>query len=605
MHIYCHFITIALLFTFFSNFTRQTRATKTFIPITPKTAVILPSKEEPHQNNITTASIKTFKQLHDDIAAMPSNKVIAPDGIFTDYFIEFVQDNVKKSELSSKFASALFEVGMNLHAPLSDNDSFNTRMLQRAAQQIQTIVADAKPSLLTQAPSSAEATIAEPVEDNSNRYTDATNMELKDEEKNISTIQKQQPKQSTPLKPKNPGVQPIESPAKKPAMQPDAPKMVQPIELPEKKVITEPDTRMTSRPIESLINSRNSYTDPKNDAKNGVPMKRSVVGLKNSLNMGSPVGTQRRLGLKSWQKLSGPEGLKEFRRDSLTQPMESFYADAKMNQDWLKKALSIVLADAKLTTKNKAQIQHELISNATELMREFLHKNDIKSNLWNIFLENATQQVVSFMNNQLLHDQKQQPLLPKSKSAHVEPLAVQSKVPASEPKQKSIQKPERDPALPLWISADYTLIIKEFEIEMLKYIFKNHNADEKTIFTHFAQKLPKNIKNKEIILNAIKLIIKNTFQEPVHPLPALEQPKKMPIQENASKKELPNWIDSEGFTILQAALIHEIMNYFAQNTDADNDAIFNHFRAQLPSEMPSKKLIEAQLKAIIKTLFTP
>ena len=91
------------------------------------------------------------------------------------------------------------------------------------------------------------------------------------------------------------------------------------------------------------------------------------------------------------KNLSGPAGLKEFRKQSTNEPIEAFYDNSKVSPQWLARALQIVLAGQPLTTRNKEQMQGELVGNATELMRELLHKNHVANNAWHTFLENAGQ----------------------------------------------------------------------------------------------------------------------------------------------------------------------------------------------------------------------
>jgi hypothetical protein len=300
------------------------------------------------------------------------------------------------------------------------------------------------------------------------------------------------------------------------------------------------------------------------------------------------------------QKLSGPAGLKEFRKQSSNKPIEAFYAHSKVSLQWLTKALHIVLGDQPLTTRNKKQIQHELVGNATELMRELLDKNHIASNAWHTFLENVTQQVIDFMNNQSLQDQKQLPTsLPQTKTPHIEPSAPQAKIPAFEPQPKSAQKPDIDPRLPSWITSQHTLAIKDLEMEILRYIFENQQASQEIIEQHFIEQVPKNIKIREILINGIKATVGKILQEPLEPELSLEV-SQTSTQKTSSKNKLPYWIDAKGLNIKPSKLDQEIAKFIAGNMNADNDDIANHFINLIPQDMPHKRVIERQIRDTIE-----
>lgn len=484
-----NFITIILVCTYFCITSRAIEIKKPVVPTKNISSAYVATNNKLTEEPIVQSSKKTYKQLRDDIAAMKPHMVIAPDGILTDYFINFVQNSAKKSEMSDLFIKALLEAGMSLHAQFNENNTFALRTIQRNSQQIKT---------MTSAPS------AEPI----------------------------QQKSPQPIKPKNESPQPFFSEPKKPHKEPD------------------------TKPV-----------------KNTPP-------------------------------LSGPAGLKEFRKQSLNQPLEAFYANSTVNPQWLHKALQIVLASQPLTSHNKEQIQRELLGNATELMRELLHKNHIAGTAWNTFLENVEKQVITFINNQPLANQKQLPAPIAPKKPHTEPSTDYAKIPSLEPEQKTAQKPDIDHNLPQWISSDYTLISKDFEIEMLNYIFKNQHAHEENILNHFIAQLPQNMKNRDSIIKAIKIIIKSALQEPDKPSKSAETGAQRPTAATISPKNLPNWIDHERFDIIRTALIHEIMNYFSKNSDADNDTILNYFINQLPPHMPDLKFIKVQIRAIIDTVFT-
>ena len=380
-----------------------------------------PVKNQPATQSPIASSVKTYKQLRDDIAAMNSNLVVAPDGIFTDYFINFVRENVQKSQLSGIFARALLEAGMNLHAQLNEDKAFTIRALQRNTQQISDIINSLKPKL--------------------------------------------------PARPSaNNTVVPSQLPAK-PQEQHPAPPSVQ----------TKPQPTTQTQPQSPSL----EYT----------------------------------------KNLSGAEKLKEFRRKSTNQPLETFYENSKVSPQWLSQALHILLDGQPLTMRNKEQMQGELIRNAVTLMQDLLYKYHITGDAQRTFLENVQQQVIAFMDNQRLQDQKQlPPSVPKTKTPHSEPLSPQPKKPVSEPQPKKPTESGQNSGTPTWLSPQQTLIIKELEIEILRYISQNQDASQEAIEQHFAQQVPMHIKHREILTNGIKATVGKMFQEPLEPEPTRQTP---------------------------------------------------------------------------------
>lgn len=465
---------LILLFTSLSTTTINGKSISTSSKtVTPPAPLI--KKDTPVKTAIDL-SAQTYKQLHHHIAAMKPESVISKDNMLSDYFINFVKDNVKKSNLPLIFAQALLEMGRNLHMQFSGDNKQALQTLQKSNNQIQNILNTLKPVTQTEKP--------------------------------------------------KPPVKPVE----------------------QKK------------------------------------------------------------------ELSGIEKLHELRKQSATQPLEKFYSQATVNQQWLEKALNLVLNGKPFTTQNKQVIQGEMVGNATELTRELLQKNNITGQTRSIILESVEKQVITFMNNQPLADQKQQqqtpavqPSLPIAvKKPSQQPATPEPKKTVVEPIKKPIpaeQKPETIIQLPQWISKEHTLVVKEFEIAMLDYVFKHQDATEENILHYFVQQLPAQIKNKEVIVNGMKAIIAKTFKESETPLPAIpEKPQPSPAMQ-ISKKKLPSWIIAESFNIARVALKEQIFNYFAQHPNADNDEIFNHLIQQLPDDIPDKKIIHAQVRAIIDSYF--
>lgn len=462
-------ITITLLFTSLSTTTiigkSISTSTKTVAP------PALPTKKDTSQKIITNIPAQTFKQLHDHIAAMKPEDVISKDNILSDYFINFVKDNVKRLNLPLIFTQALLEMGIHLHAQFSNDNKQALETLQKSNVQIQNILNILKPVTQTEKP--------------------------------------------------------------KP-------------------------------PVE-------------------------------------PVGQKK--------ELSGIEKLQEFRKQSATQPLEKFYSQATINQEWLTKALNLILNGKPLTTQNKQGIQGEMVGNATELARELLHKNNITGQPRSIILESVEKQIITFMNNQLLADQKQQqqippaqlflPIAPKKLSPQPTMPEPEKNVvePIKKPTPLAEQKPEIILQLPAWITKEHTLTIKKFEIEMLSYIFKHENATQEEVVSYFAQQIPLQIQHREIIINAIKVIVAKNFEEFEASASSSEQ-STTPSSVTKIEQKLPLWIDIE-----YDQLVNEIMNYLNRHPDASNDAIFNHLMKQLPSSMPDKKLIEQQVRTVIKRIF--
>jgi hypothetical protein len=505
---------------------RQIKTRKIFPAPQTRSIPSLSTNDKPSPQYPSSPSTKTYKQLLDDIAHMRADRIVAPDGIFTDYFITFVKDNAEKSQLSDIFTKALLEAGMTLHAPLSENNTFTERILKRNSEHIQNIINSLKPAIAQ----------------------DVAEKQLSQEQKNSPITQLEPVKQQLstptpqPVKSKEPNPQPTPSEPKKPIFE-QSPKLIK-------------QKEQTSQPI---------------------PQKSRPV-----------------------EKFSGPAGLKEFRKQTVNEPLKTFYSEGKINREWLIKALDILLAGQPLTSKNKEQMQGELVGNATELIREVLHKNQIASNLWNLFLEDIKKQTIAFINSQPLSDQKQlsQPTLP-AKTPQTEPMISRPKKPTSEPQPKTPQKPDKNPSLPDWMTPENTLIIKELEIEILRYIFENPKASQETITQYFTQQIPKNIQTREILINGIKATIGMLEQEPLEPNISAKEPQIIP-QKTSSKDTLPYWIDPKHFNIKPSKLDQEIAQFIATNMDADTDAIANHFIGLIPHNISRKKLIESQIRATIE-----
>lgn len=521
-----------ILCTFFSITARpvKTRIPLTATKITPVSS--LPIHEKYVPESPTISSIKTYKQLLDDITKMKSDMVVAPDGIFTDYFITFVKDNAEKSQLSDVFTRALLEAGMSLHAQLNGNDAFILRALKRNTQQVGDIMNPLKPATTQEQPQGQQTTSA---------------MQLEQSQQQLPKPKESSSEPSAPRS-KTPAAEPKQQPLKSKEPSP------QPIASQPKKPLTEPNIKSIPQPKPS---------EYKKD-------------------------------------LSGSAGLKEFRKQSINEPLKTLYSDGRINTEWLIKALHIVLSGQPLTSKNKEKIKGELIGNTTELIREILHKNQIAGHLWNLFIEDVKKQTIAFMDNQPLSDQKQISLPTLStKTPQKEPIASRPKTPVFEPQPKMPQKPDRDPSLPDWMTPRNTLIIKELEIEILRYIFENPQVNQEIIAQHFIQQIPKNIKTKEILINGIKAIVGKTLQEPLEPnIPAKEP--QVTLQKSSSKDKLPYWIDAKGFNVRPSDLDKEIATFIATNMDANNDDIANHFIDLIPHDMSHKRLIERQIRDSIE-----
>jgi hypothetical protein len=316
-------------------------------------------------------------------------------------------------------------------------------------------------------------------------------------------------------------------------------------------------------------------------------------------------------------QLKGIADLQNFREQSATKPMDNFYANNKISTQWLEKALRLVLDGAPLTSHNKDQMQGELVGTATELMREFLEKNKTNATQRSKILDDIKNQVIIFMNAQRLQDQSPiqkpsithktpgiQPVLPQQKKSPTEPI--------SDPK-KIAEDADIAQSHPIWLSDNGTVLKKEFEIEILNYIFKHRDASENTTLNYFVHQLPTNLKNKDDVLHTMKTTLKKIFPESEKQIVPVTEPHQEVLPKKTEivslptkirKQKLPTWINKDNLLINVPQLKSEITSYFAQHTDADNEEIINHFVNQVPDSYPNRQKLERQVKLIVESIFS-
>lgn len=457
-------IAIVILCTASFAHTRQAIIRKAVTSTKTITSPPLPARTDTYQKAADASPAKTYKQLRDDVKIMKADQVINKDGTYTDFFVNFIKSNAQKSHFSASLTQSLLQLGRDVHAQFSGNDTNDLAIIKTNNKQIQNI---------------------------------------------IDTLK------TTPI-----------------------------------------------QQTEVL-------------AQEQSPQNQGIAALQN------------------------------FRKKSATGSLNDFYLNGKVNELWLKKALELVLHGAPLTTKNKMLMQGELVGNATELMRELLSKNKISSQQWKTMLDDVEKQVISFMNNQPLQDQKQEHPLLKPKESVPQPTFTEPKKPIVEPSKKSEQKTESSIQRLKWISPQNTLVFKEFQIELLRYIFKHQDASEQDIINHFTQQIPKNIPNKNILINGITSAVKDTFkeQEKSMIMPTLPKKTETPQPKAISPEDLPAWISLEDYSLVTPLLKSEVLAYFAHNTDADDNEIADHFKKQIPNNLHNKTIIEKQIDATVKAIF--
>jgi hypothetical protein len=274
--------------------------------------------------------------------------------------------------------------------------------------------------------------------------------------------------------------------------------------------------------------------------------------------------------------MQGIVALQEFRKLTPSVFGTSIYVNGVLDKKWLAEALKLVLNGAPLTSINKMDIQEELSGNATELIRELLHKDkNIKSDQWEKRLADVHNQVVSFVDSQL------------------------SYVPSSSASQHEITI-----NMPSWISSkNNTFLLKEFEIAMLNYIFKKPNIRKTEIIDYFVKQIPTTLSTKAIIAQNIKDSVEKIFTKSTQEISVEPKGRKL-------SKETPDWIiqkDKQHYVVdnkkfadaLYKAMadeknsLHTAMS--KKGVDIDK-AIVEYFVSQLPDNIPNKTAIIEQIQ---------
>lgn len=266
--------------------------------------------------------------------------------------------------------------------------------------------------------------------------------------------------------------------------------------------------------------------------------------------------------------MQGIIALQEFRKLTPGVFGNSLYVNGVLDKKWLTQALKLLLNGASLTLNNRMDIQGELSGNATELIRELLQKDkNIKSDQWEKKLADVHNQVVSFIDSQLLPVQEKQP----------EIITV----------------------MPSWISSkNNTFLVKEFEIDMLNYIFKNSNAKKKEIVEYFVVQIPANLPTKDAIIQGIKDSVENTFKK-----------SEQEVQDKSNGK-VPTWIiqkDKKHYTLDPKQFSDALYNAMADDKNvlhaamakegADVDKVIReYFVSQVPDTIPNKAAIIEQIQ---------
>lgn len=387
---------------------------------------------------------------------------VIKNDLLTDYFITFVKDNAQKSALANALTQELLQTGMYLYAPFSGNNEKDAQLLSAVNQQIANIMSQLKK------PTPQELEKIRPVP------TAPT--------KAIPAPAKQEKKQPEPITPPQ---------SKQTHTQPTLPEP--------KKGLSEPRVQAKRPSQEATVEKPVEQKQPSEPVT--VPQNKEGQGI---------------------------AALQNFRKATAAKPMSSFYANAKVNEQWLINGLQLVLNGAQLSAQNKAQMQGELVGNATELMREFLEKNKIDPQLHKTFLDNVKTQTINFINKQLPNQQLTQKL-PAPKTPSQQPASPEPKKAVADAAAKPSTQKEEGVALqlPTWISAkDNTFIAKEFEIELLAYIFKHQDATNNEIITYFSQQVPSQLPTKNNLIKNIETTVKNTSPaEPIAKPTPLHHPK--------------------------------------------------------------------------------
>lgn len=302
--------------------------------------------------------------------------------------------------------------------------------------------------------------------------------------------------------------------------------------------------------------------------------------------------------------------LKQFRQQGLQWPINTFYANNTINPNWMAHCLRIVLNGAPLTTRNKPQMEGLVIGNALELIREFSQQKQNMHIVVNSSLDDhIKKQVIAFMNMQPLQDQ---PLPQVTFSPKTESLQPQAAEPIQQPAKPAAKNFVQQ--MPTWIDAAKNIIInKEFEVELLNYIFKNQDADVQEALDYFTKQLPINISDKNNIIKSMKAIIQKIMPESELTLEknSPQQQEQAPLAKPIAKEKLvqkeawPSWLLKEHKSLLHNELKDQVFAFLAHNTDADNAAIIKHFVQQIPPSVSNKMVLERQIKATINSFLRP
>ena len=281
--------------------------------------------------------------------------------------------------------------------------------------------------------------------------------------------------------------------------------------------------------------------------------------------------------------MQGIVALQEFRRLTPSIFGASIYINGMIDKKWLAEALKLLLNGASLTSGNKADIQKELSGNATELVRELLDKDkNIRSDQWEKRLSDVHKQVVDFVDSQLSYTQDEKlGTLPSS-----------------------VSQPEKAINMPSWISAKNNMfLVKEFEIEMLNYIFKKPTVSKKEIIDYFVKQIPTTLSTKVVIAQNVKDSVGKTFTK-------FTQEVSVEPKGSKSFEKTPDWItqkDKQNYVVdnkkfadaLYKAMADEknILHLAMAKKDVDIDkVIVDYFVSQLPDNIPNKTAIREQIE---------
>ncbi len=660
------FITILLFTTTFTN-ARQTSLKK---PIFNRTSDKSLSQNQLFSVPTTPLLFKTYKDLHDEIQKMPSKNVITNDGTLTNSFVTLIISNAKKLNLDPLLTKSLLETGMSLHFQSNANDAQLTQAITYNGQQIDMILQSftAGISQPRQTPRIEQASpeqsttsnepAAEPIEaempqapavNPTTTMPESITQPTKNspQEPTIAQTkltQQTEPFIERPIAPDESLTQPIKTKMPQaPAVNPTT-TMPESITQPTKISPQEPTiaqtklTQQTEPFIERPIAPDESLTQP---IKTKMPQAPAVNPKTPTTQPTSP--QQKKIAEPVAQPtktspqelpiaqpkapISQPQPtpttpLHELLKQTAAGPREAFYANNTVNKQWLATALSRALNGIRLVTGNKTQIQGELVGTATEIMSMFLQKKRVSSQERDAILASITQQVIAFMNEQPLADESPikkpsithktpmpQTVLPQPKKS---PTELQT-----EPSKKIVPEPAVSQSNPIWMNDNNELRIKEFEIELLNYIFKHQEATQKEALAYFAQQLPQELKNNDNILSSLKNVIKKVLVEPekpeipekllpkerIAPIAPVKTPSKRASLEKPTHNQLPKWINPNNLIIISNQLKNDALTYFTQHPDADDDEIINYFISQLPENVPNRAKFERQIGIVVKRIF--